>query len=106
MSQILYAKTQNGGKGYPDLYTKDHILGESPTLKLEFEIVPAQLTPAVLSITRNNSGGVTVAWSGNGDLFSSEKLGKDASWKKIETSGNSYNSDSGSPAGYYRVIQD
>ena len=106
LSQILYAKTQNGGKGYPDLYTKDHILGESPALKLEFEIVPAQLTPAVLSITRNNSGGVTVAWSGNGDLFSSEKLGKDASWKKIETSGNSYNSDSGSPAGYYRVIQD
>ena len=105
LSQILYAKTQNNGKGYPDLYTKDHILGESPTLELEFEIVPAQLAPAVLSITRNIGGGVTVEWSGNGNLFSSEELGKDASWEKIETDGNSYNSDAASPARYYRVIQ-
>jgi|GEM_PF-1000358 len=105
LSQILYAKTENGGKGYPDLYTKDHILGESPTLKLEFEIVPAKLNPAVLSISRNNSGGVAVEWSGNGDLFSSEELGKGASWEKIETNGNSYNSDSASPARYFRVIQ-
>ena len=105
LSQILYAKTDNGGKGYPDLYTKDHILGESPTLNLEFEIVPAKLDPAVLTISRNNNGGVTVGWSGNGDLFSSEKLGDGVSWQKVGATGNSHDLDPASPARYFKVIE-
>ena len=105
LSQILYAKTENGGKGYPDLYTKDHILGESPTLELEFEIIPAKLDPAVLSISRNDNGGVTVKWAGSGDLFSSEKLGNGASWEKIQTNRNSYDSSPAGSSRYYRVIE-
>ena len=105
LSQILYAKTDNGGKGYPDLYTKDHILGESPTLNLEFEIVPAKLDPAVLTISRNNNGGVTVGWSGNGDLFSSEVLGDGVSWQKVGATGNSHDLDPAIPARYFKVIE-
>ena len=62
LSQILYGRTAEGGKGYPDFYTSDHILGEGPTLKIEFEIVPAKLEPPVMSIKRNGAGGVVLEW--------------------------------------------
>ena len=103
LSQILYGKTADGGKGYPDFYTSDHILGEGPTLKIEFEIVPAKLEPPIMSIKRNGKGGVVLEWSGVGELQSSDTLGMEAEWISVETTENKHEIDSNELQQFYRV---
>ena len=103
LSQILYGRTADGGKGYPDFYTSDHILGEGPTLKIEFEIVPAKLEPPIMSIKRNGKGGVVLEWSGVGELQSSDSLGMEAEWISVETTENKHEIDSNELQQFYRV---
>ena len=103
LSQILYAKTEDGGKGYPDFYTRDHILGESPTLKIEFEIVPAKLEPPTLSIKRNNKGGLIIEWSGKSELQSAATLGRSAIWTTVQTIENKHEIFAEGLHRFYRV---
>ena len=103
LSQILYAKTEEGGKGYPDFYTRDHILGESPTLEIKFEIMPAKLEPPNLSIKRNNNGGLIIEWTGEGDLQSTATLGRNAIWTTVGALEHRHVADAEELHRFYRV---
>ena len=103
LSQILYGKTEDGGKGYPDFYTSDHILGEGPKLAIDLEIVPARLEPPTLSIKRKSEGGLIIEWTGEGELQRTSMLGQDAFWETIKTSEKKHVVDAKGLYHFYRL---
>ena len=103
LSQLLYKSLDNGGKGYPDLYTKDHILGEGPKLNLDFKIVPISINPINITITRSGESKLLIKWDNEGDLQRSAVLGKDAKWTTLKTENKTYFADTFGKMYFYRI---
>ncbi len=103
LSQLLYESLDNGGKGYPDLYTKDHILGEGPKLNLDFKIIPIADKITNITITRSGESQLLINWDNEGDLQRSTVLGDDAKWTTITTENRTYYTDTLGKMYFYRI---
>ena len=103
LSQLLYESLENGGKGYPDLYTKDHILGEGPKLNLDLEIIPISNNKINITLTRSGESQILIKWDNEGDLQRSTVLGNDAKWTTLITENKTYFADTFGKMYFYRI---
>jgi len=106
LSQILYEELEEGGKGYPDIYTKDHILGEGASMMIEYELLPTTIEPATLNIDRITEGKLLISWNEPGILERSESLGANAEWSIVETVEMNYTVESPNGKMFFRLRGD
>ena len=106
LSQILYEELEEGGKGHPDIYTKDHILGEGVRVMIEYELLPPVKKPAYLTMDRLSGGKLLISWNQSGNLERSESLGASAEWSTVKTTGMSHIAESPNGKNFFRLRGD
>ena len=97
---------EEGGKGHPDIYTKDHILGEGVRVMIEYELLPPVKKPAYLTMDRLSGGKLLISWNQSGNLERSESLGASAEWSTVKTTGMSHIAESPNGKNFFRLRGD